>query len=305
VCKYHWRILDDELSDANEEINTVYQDFQLPFKTEMSYLVEGVSGGTNVFIVALSMDKKDFKSQKLKFLQGVAYAIYVAAFDLDEEETEEEFKLESSHELDNKEHMKIELLSEGDLKVSNVLEDHNKFDCTHNNGTFEEETNFIFPIDEVPVVHKIPLDLDMSFFSQMKHFADGSNSNVYTASLGDELVIIKMIKKDSEFDEVAVKEFGLEQNMLMRINHKNVIKILGAGTSPRRFIVLEFLAGGTLSSVLQETAVKQHGMTHKLFRKPSFTYANLLQKAKEISEAFHYLHNNVFRGSTVLHRGFC
>jgi hypothetical protein len=331
ASKYHWRILDDELSDVNEEINTVYQDFQLPFKTEMSYLVEGVSGGTNVYIVALSMEKKDFKSQKLKFLQGVAYAIYVAAFDLDEEETEEDFKLESSHELDHKEHLFSKrndsiLLNTGSQDLvplgdnffiesfisSNVsLENGKDFDVNsedlfrkENDVNLENEsTNFIFPIDDVPVAHSIPLDLNINFFTQLKHFADGSNSNVYTAFYGDELVIIKMIKKESEFDEIVVKEFDLEQNILMRLNHKNIIKILGAGAVPRRFIVLEFLTGGSLSSVLQETAVKQHGITQKLFRKPSFTYANLLQKAKEISEAFHYLHCNVFQGSTVLHRG--
>ena len=50
----------------------------------MSYWVEGDTSGCNVFIVGFALAHIPFASTKLKFLQGVGYAIYAAAFGLDE-----------------------------------------------------------------------------------------------------------------------------------------------------------------------------------------------------------------------------
>mmetsp|Transcript_3431 Transcript_3431/g.5353 ORF Transcript_3431/g.5353 Transcript_3431/m.5353 type:complete len:253 (-) Transcript_3431:276-1034(-) len=89
--------------------------------------------------------------------------------------------------------------------------------------------------------------------------------------------------------------------MLARMNHPNIIKLLGAGRLPRRFIVLEWLGGGSLSSVLGERE-KKTGLSHKLFKKSTFTYSTLLSMAKDIADAFYYLHNHVHEGATIIHR---
>ena len=90
--------------------------------------------------------------------------------------------------------------------------------------------------------------------------------------------------------------------MLARISHKNVIKVLGAGRIPRRFIVLEYLGGGSLNSLLADHQAKP-GLAQKLFRKPSFTYATLLARAKDMAEALDYLHFKCHPGATIIHRG--
>ena len=48
------------------------------------------TGEVSVFIVGFAMDRIDYKPQKLKFLSGLGYAIYVAAFDLDADSDGEE-----------------------------------------------------------------------------------------------------------------------------------------------------------------------------------------------------------------------
>jgi len=86
--------------ETNAEHHSIlHPDLQAPFKTEMSYLIEGETAGCNAFIVAFSLEKIPFTSPKLKFLQGVGYAIYVAAFDLDEHD---ESVVEQQIELDKK-----------------------------------------------------------------------------------------------------------------------------------------------------------------------------------------------------------
>lgn len=74
------------------------------------------------------------------------------------------------------------------------------------------------------------------------------------------------------------------------------------GNTPRKFIVLEYLGGGTLNTILSQNQSKP-GLASKLFRKPSFTYVNLLLKLKEISEAFNYLHHDCHKIATIIHRG--
>lgn len=49
---------------------------------------------------------------------------------------------------------------------------------------------------------------------------------------------------------MAVHEFDVEHGILARINHPQIIRLIGAGRTPRRFIVLEHLHGGTLTNVL-------------------------------------------------------
>ena len=44
--------------------------------------------------------------------------------------------------------------------------------------------------------------------------------------------------------------------MLSRFSHPNIIRLLGAGMMPRRFIVIEYLGGGSLNTVLENNKEK-------------------------------------------------
>ncbi len=72
----------------------------------------------------------------------------------------------------------------------------------------------------------------------------------------------------------------------------------------RRFIVLEWLGGGSLNTVLAENQ-QNTGLAQKFFRKPTFTYSNLLKNAKDMAEALDYLHFRCHPGATIIHRGQC
>jgi hypothetical protein len=45
------------------------------------------------------------------------------------------------------------------------------------------------------------------------------------------------------------------------------------------------------------------GFVGKMFRKPTFTYPNLLRRAKSMAEALAYLHGGFHEGAVIIHRG--
>ena len=145
-------------------------------------------------------------------------------------------------------------------------------------------------------------NLSMSDFIEISHLADGSRSNVFTAIYHGKKVVIKMIKAKVDNKELALREFEMEQTMLSRLSHQNIIKLLGAGHLPRKFMVLEFLAGGTLNEMLLKNTT-QNGLAAMLFHKPTFPYLKLLQLARSLATALDYLHTKAHIGACMIHRG--
>lgn len=169
--------------------------------------------------------------------------------------------------------------------------------------TWEPASSFSYPIAKVPVKYAIYDNLTFNSFKDVRHIADGSNANIFMGMLGNEQVIIKMIKEFMEKDPLAIQEFDLEYGTLSRVDHKNIIRVLGAGKIPRRFIVLEYLGGGSLNTLLAQNQQVSGNKLQKLFHKPTFTYASLLSTAKSIAQAMHYLHEQCHEGATIIHRG--
>lgn len=167
--------------------------------------------------------------------------------------------------------------------------------------TWDPSSTFSFPVAEISAKHILPNDLTIDSFADIKHIADGSNANVFLGKLRGQKVIIKMIKASVQNDAVSVHEFDVEHGLLCRVSHPNIIRIIGAGLFPRRFIVLEYLGGGTLNTMLSQNQAKP-GIASRLFRKPTFTYSNLLLKARDLADAFDYIHHNVHPGACILHR---
>merc|ERR1712000_392609 len=168
--------------------------------------------------------------------------------------------------------------------------------------TWEPVDIYSFPVARIPAVEVIPDDLTFDNFQDLRHLADGSNSNVYTARFQGQQVIVKIISERARTNRTAVHEFDVEHGMGARMNHPNVVRLLGAGRQPRRFIVLEYLDGGSLSEVLHINEKKKGGIAHKLFKKNTFTFSALLSMGRDMADAFHYLHNSVHKDATVIHR---
>ena len=157
-----------------------------------------------------------------------------------------------------------------------------------------------FPVGEIPPALEIPDNLRFDNFTELKHIADGSNSNVYTGKFRGKGVIIKIITEKAKTNKVAIHEFDVEHGMLARFDHPNIVKLLGAGRHPRRFIVLEHLGGGSLTDVLNGNV--QTGIAKKLFKKNTFSWPTLLKMAKDVADAFSYLHTGVHPGCCIIHR---
>mmetsp|Transcript_6071 Transcript_6071/g.10107 ORF Transcript_6071/g.10107 Transcript_6071/m.10107 type:complete len:547 (+) Transcript_6071:90-1730(+) len=171
-------------------------------------------------------------------------------------------------------------------------------------NTWQPAYPFSYPVIDIPTKVSCCDTLSFESFSDITHMCNGSNANVFTARFNGDKVIIKMIKEDVMHDPVAQHEFDLEYGMLARMSHTNVIKTYGGGYVPRRFMVLEYLEGGSLNSILSQHQVKP-GLASMLFHKPSFTYLQLLQRAQEMAEALDYLHFRCHPGASIIHRGRC
>ena len=180
--------------------------------------------------------------------------------------------------------------------------DHFMIQTRNRAPTWDPTYPFSYPVGEIPSDDTLPDDLTMKEFSKVVHLTDGSNANIFTATYKGDKVVIKMIKEGMATDPIALHEFDLEYGMLSRMNHKHIVKILGAGYEPRRFMVLEYLSAGTLHDLLVENESKK-GFANMIFRKPTFTYIQLLQHARDMASALDYLHFRFHPGATIIHRG--
>lgn len=166
---------------------------------------------------------------------------------------------------------------------------------------WEPVYDFSFPIAQIPAHVKVIGHLTLSDFSEVRHLADGSNANVYIAKYNDETVVIKQIKESAVSDEVAEHEFDVEYGLLARVNHPNIIKVIGSGTvGVRKFIVLQYLGGGTMRNKFDAAA---DARKKSYFGGSStFSFPEVLDYARQLASALSYLHSDVYPGAMFIHR---
>lgn len=73
----------------------------------------------------------------------------------------------------------------------------------------------------------IPQELEWDIFTDVKHLLDSSSCHIYRANWGPIPVILKLIKEERLSSPVAVAEFDIEEAVLLRIAHPNIIRLLG------------------------------------------------------------------------------
>lgn len=162
--------------------------------------------------------------------------------------------------------------------------------------------SFGYNMKDAKIVNNVS-EIMISSFSDVEHYGCGGNADIYTATFTTEngnrtKVIIKMIKKIHVHNKLIAKEFEDELDILLRVQHKSIIKILGYGETPRKFIVLEFLANGTINTLLDDAKNKSY-----LYTKSPFTYRQVLEYGRDLAEGFDYLHRLWNENATILHRG--
>uniref|UniRef100_A0A0A9DR12 Protein kinase domain-containing protein n=1 Tax=Arundo donax TaxID=35708 RepID=A0A0A9DR12_ARUDO len=116
-------------------------------------------------------------------------------------------------------------------------------------------------------------------------FASGAHSRLFHGIYKEQPVAVKFIRQpdDEEDAELAAqleKQFNTEVATLSRLNHPNVIKLVGAcSSSPVFCVITEFLSGGSLRAFL-----------HKLDHKP-LPLDKVISISLDIAHGMSYVHS--------------
>jgi serine/threonine protein kinase len=104
----------------------------------------------------------------------------------------------------------------------------------------------------------------------------------------------QMLQVEKATNPVALAEFEVEMELLSRLNHSNIIRILGAGMRPRPYIILERLRDVNVLLGLNQP----DGNTSA----KAFSFMEVLQIAKDLADALDYIHTKVHHDVMILHR---
>ena len=167
--------------------------------------------------------------------------------------------------------------------------------CSLNADSFD---GFRVKLEMLPISNSvIPSDVPWESFSYLRFRVDSSSCHIYSAFWRGVAVIIKLIKADRVSSPMAVAEFETEASVLMRLDHPHIVKLLGSGRQPRRFLILELLDGGSLSHTLGLRADTNNKVSKKKFK-----YLETLQLARSLASSLDYLHNHWHSSIHVIHR---
>mmetsp|Transcript_10094 Transcript_10094/g.13866 ORF Transcript_10094/g.13866 Transcript_10094/m.13866 type:complete len:333 (+) Transcript_10094:237-1235(+) len=146
-------------------------------------------------------------------------------------------------------------------------------------------------------------ELCLGDFKNMHYFSDGSNCDIYIATYDNQQIIMKMLKNQVLNCQMALQEINRECDLLARLSHPNIVKILGAGKDPQNFIVLEYLSGGTLQQLLSDRKSPSILNFSPIFKKKYvIPLDRCLIMARDIATALKYLHEDCCEGATIIHR---
>jgi len=169
-----------------------------------------------------------------------------------------------------------------------------------NNDGDKKRKPFLFPISSLGAASKeINYILSMNDMTDLKHFTDGSHSNIFKGSFRKISCVAKVIRQKSLANAVAKKEFQTELDLLSRIRHKCIVTLLGSGRiigrdgQPRTFLVLECLNGGTLQQLIAKRT---------FFRSPVLTKQKCLEIALQLASVLAYLHEEMHSEAVLIHR---
>ncbi|CAM9242400.1 unnamed protein product [Chrysoparadoxa australica] len=142
----------------------------------------------------------------------------------------------------------------------------------------------------------------------MQYLTKGAMCEIHSAEYRGQKVAIKVPRLDCEEPKVAEHDLEVELDVLIDLDHKHIITLIGAGMKaekPHRFLVLEFLDLGTLAEKLEQGTqygVGGQGNQKRNRRQQSFHVLTMLERAVELSLALEYLHHDVSKTLFVVHR---
>jgi serine/threonine protein kinase len=106
---------------------------------------------------------------------------------------------------------------------------------------------------------------------------------------------IQVLRTEKANDPKAKNEVEFERQLLVRLQHPNIVAILGCGESPHTFMVLERLK--TMEDILH-----LRGHHHSFFHRNAFPFERVVTMAVELAGALDYLHRDVHNSAMIIHR---
>jgi serine/threonine protein kinase len=160
---------------------------------------------------------------------------------------------------------------------------------------------YMLNIENFPIVHNVRTNIEWSEFKDVVLLKSSAAYDIFLGTWEKQRVIIKRVMNSSVASKVQPRkgshtEMEMEINLLSRMNHPNIIRILGSGTKPLRFSVLEYLSGGTLSALLNYT---YHD--HQYYGTP-IPKAKAFEYGIKIASALAYMHEDWHKAARIFHR---
>lgn len=147
------------------------------------------------------------------------------------------------------------------------------------------------------------LNLQWDSLRNVEYLTDGGNNWIHTAVLHGKSVVVKTLKPECQDVALAINEIEGELEIHSRLDHSNIVKLIGAGFTPRgvRFVVLERLDGGTLSQLLgYDNRIRDR--RRRFWSKKKMSYMDVLKCARSLADALAYCHGRAIPNVMVFHR---
>lgn len=157
---------------------------------------------------------------------------------------------------------------------------------------------YLFPLHLLGEVDQQARRMDTAHLGPLVPFASGSNSELFKGELFNRPIVVKMVSEAESVDELALLEFDTELELLQRCSHPNILGLLGAGDVPRRFLVLEYLSGGTLS----ERLLQHSSVTERTLNRVRPNLYETLKIGIQLADALDYLHYRFHPQACIIHR---
>ncbi|KAI3705904.1 hypothetical protein L1987_76153 [Smallanthus sonchifolius] len=118
----------------------------------------------------------------------------------------------------------------------------------------------------------------------------GGHGTVYKAELSSEFFAVKKIHAPEDGEMQNLKSFENEIRALTEIRHQNIVKLYGFCSHSRHsFLVYEFLSGGSLRDILNQTE-----------QAVEFDWKRRVMVVKSIAKALSYMHHDC--SQPIIHR---
>mmetsp|Transcript_16408 Transcript_16408/g.35467 ORF Transcript_16408/g.35467 Transcript_16408/m.35467 type:complete len:803 (-) Transcript_16408:228-2636(-) len=255
--------------------------------------------GVNVTIIYFSIRRAIMKPQAVEFLVHMSLAVAAAAVNsLAEEVMVDEVLPKLRFDASVGEHDARYSAAATKLSKSAHVGDQNHIPQTHQSVSVSRDGPH-----RIYSVTGAQLNLQWDSLRNVEYLTDGGNNWIHTAVLHGKSVVVKTLKPECQDVALAINEIEGELEIHSRLDHSNIVKLIGAGYTPRgvRFVVLERLDGGTLAQLLgYDNRIRDR--RRRFWSKKKISYMDVLKCARSLADALAYCHGRAIPNVMVLHR---